>query len=341
MATEQRNPLTVFVSKLDAQAPALAQSLEGTGISAQRFIRAAKAAIRRNRDLAATDFNSFYIACEEACRDGMLPDGVEGVILAFKTTAKWIPMVQGKLRQFRRSGQFKWIDADVVREHDTFVHYVDETGPHFRHDPHDDGTGKVLKVYAAATSLDGGFFLQVLSMKDVERARNMSRAKGEDTPWQKWPEEMAKKTALHRLAKFLPSARDSVEDEADEEIAALEAVPQEMPRPRVVPSAKALEEFGSQREGQSTGESAAIVESAVEDGAARDSAPSGDQQHFASPEAYFEYAQGMIDQMLQDSNDDPKQARLWFNSEFQRKLRREHGISVEAVVQFHERNFGK
>jgi hypothetical protein len=108
--------------------------------------------------------------------------------------------------------------------------------------------------------------------------------------------------------------------------------------------------ISSVREREATGESATTstsVESAVEDGAARASAPTAEEEispakeHFQSPEQYFEYAETMIDQLIDDGNADPKQARLWFNSEFQRKLRTEHSISVDDVTKFSERKFGK
>ena len=46
-------------------------------------------------------------------------------------------MYQGLLRRFRRSGNFKWVKADVVREGEEFAHYIDEAGEHFRHVPGD------------------------------------------------------------------------------------------------------------------------------------------------------------------------------------------------------------
>jgi hypothetical protein len=50
----------------------------------------------------------------------------------------------------------------------------------------------------------GGHQFEVLSIADVEKARASSRARGADSPWATHWDEMAKKTAVRRLFKYLP-----------------------------------------------------------------------------------------------------------------------------------------
>lgn len=343
--TKKQHPVAVFMGKLDAREQDLAGALEGTGVTPRAFLRAAKTSIRLNLDLAATSFDSFWNACLRACRDGLLPDGVEGSIVPYKTQAQWLPMYQGMLRQFRRSGKFKWIGADVVREGDVFQNFVDEQGQHFKHEPKGDGSAPIIKVYAAATTLDGGFFLAVLSMKDIDKIRAMSRAQRDDSPWKRWQEEMMKKSALRRLSKVLPSARDVMAaDEDDEEIEELRSMTIEhdepaAQRPRLVGSA-ALDEFagGGGEEGmESASEVNADEEAGADADVSRAAAPASESsQGPKTPEAYFAYAEVTINRMREQGSETRELVR-WFQSDDQRKIRGAIGIEVDAVNAFTKR----
>src|SRR4029077_6557892 len=118
-------------------------------------------------------------------------------------------------KKFRASGQCKWIGSDVVREGETFEHWVGNDGEHFRHLPGDAASKPITKVYAAALTKDSGFYVAVMSMADIQKIKNMSRASRDDSPWKAWPEEMMKKTVLRRLSKLLPAGRDFFDDDDD------------------------------------------------------------------------------------------------------------------------------
>lgn len=206
-------PIVVLRERLDARAGELKAAL--AEIPPERFIRAVITAAQINPDILACQWNSVWIACMKACRDGLLPDGVEGAIVAYKDKANWIPMYRGLVKKFQQSGSFRWITAGVVREGEIFEHWLDENGEHFKHVP-DSSDNPVVKVYAMATTLQGGVFISVLSMKEIDKIRKVSRATREDAPWNQWPEEMMKKTALRRLAKMLPTGRIADEDDDDD-----------------------------------------------------------------------------------------------------------------------------
>lgn len=233
-------PIIVMRERLEARKGELKAAL--IDITPEQFIRAVITSATINPDILACTWQSVWIACMQACRVGLLPDGVEGAIVPYKSKATWIPMYQGLLRQFRRSGKFKWVTANVVREGEEFAHHIDEQGEHFRHVPGDNFDAPIAKIYAMATTKDGGVFVTVMGLAEANKMRNMSRASRDDAPWKVWPEEMYKKTALRRLSKVLPSGRDIIPEEDLPELEAPVAAPP-MPIARAPGAAAALDQF--------------------------------------------------------------------------------------------------
>jgi recombination protein RecT len=240
---KQEHPLVVLRERLDVRKGELRAALP-SDINPDQFIRALITSATINPELQACSWPSLWLACMTACRDGLLPDGVEGAIVPYKSRATWIPMYQGQLRRFRRSGKFKWVTANVVREGEEFLHFIDEQGEHFRHVPGDNFAAPIVRIYALATTLDGGVFVNVMSIAEANKIKNMSRAARDDAPWKMWPEEMYKKTALRRLSKVLPNARDLMptDDEPDDEIEQAAAA---QIAPRKPGAAAALDHFAA------------------------------------------------------------------------------------------------
>ena len=210
---DRKPPIVVMRERLEARRGELAKAL--TDINPDHFIRALITSAQVNPDLQACSFQSLWLACMRACRDNLLPDGREGAIVPYKSNAQWIPMYQGLLKRFRQSGMAKWITSDVVREGETFEHWVDQTGEHFKHIPEGDEAAPITKVYAAALTTDGAFYVAVMSITEINKIKAMSRASRDDSPWKQWPAEMMKKTALRRLSKVLPAGRDFFDDDDD------------------------------------------------------------------------------------------------------------------------------
>ena len=243
-------PIVVLRGRLEDRKAEIKAALP-SDINVDSFIRAVITAATLNPDILGCSWQSVWLACMTACRDGLLPDGVEGAIVPYKGKASFLPMYQGLLRRFRRSGQFRWVSANVVRQGEEFEHYIDENGEHFRHVPGDEFNAPIVKIYALATTKDGAFFATVMTIAEANKIRNMSRASREDAPWKLWESEMYKKTALRRLCKVLPSARDLVPPEEDGyEIASpsLAPVPSAGELPRGSGPAAALAQFGGGNE---------------------------------------------------------------------------------------------
>jgi recombination protein RecT len=222
-----KHPREVFRTRLYERKGEIKNMLP-TDISVDAFIRAAETSVQLNPEILACTWQSLWDALVRACRAGLLPDGQEAAIVPFKAKAQFLPMVQGVLRNARRSGQLKWIKADVVREGETYMHEVTHEGEIFRHVPGDDFGAQILRAYAVAITKDGAFFSAVLSLAEINKHRAFSRAGREDSPWNQWAEAMSVKTAIHKLGKMLPSVRDAIAD--DDTII-------ELPAPRIAPAA--------------------------------------------------------------------------------------------------------
>ena len=249
VAVQQRDtraPMVILRERFQDRKGELRNSLP-SDITPDEFIRAVMTSTALNPEIMACSWQSIWNACLRACRDGLLPDGVDGALVPYKSSCTWIPMYSGLLRRFRRSGTFKWITANVVREGDEFTHYIDENGEHFRHVPGDDSDRPVTKAYALATTKEGAVFVSVMTEKEIQKRRNMSRATRDDFPWKQWPDEMRKKTMFRQLSKVLPSMRDIVADDYDEPpaVEGPGSAPQMLNAPRGNGPTATLDQFAS------------------------------------------------------------------------------------------------
>ena len=105
----------------------------------------------------------------------------------------------------RRSGQIQSFSAFTVHEGDDF-HYELGLRPDIKHIPSDAADRDikpVTHVYAVANLKDGGVQFEVMSRAAIESVRMQSKA-AKSGPWVTHWDEMAKKTVLRRLFKYLP-----------------------------------------------------------------------------------------------------------------------------------------
>jgi recombination protein RecT len=202
------HPIIVLQNQL-AERGAEFKTVLPAHISPERFLAVVKTAVIDNADLLAADRQSLFRACRRCAQDGLMPDGHEAALVLFKNRVQYIPMYQGLLKLFRNSGQFRHVNTGIVYEGEEYSHWLDETGEHYRHVPGDDRDPKaVRRVYATATTKDGGFFMVDMSLTEVNKHRAVSRASREDAPWKQWEAAMQRKTALRELSKLLPKSSD-------------------------------------------------------------------------------------------------------------------------------------
>ena len=184
------------------------------------FLRAADLHMQKNKLILAADPRSIFNALMYAAVDGLLPDGREGAIVPFKNfrasktaghdiyEVQWMPMVAGIMKKARNSGEIASISAHVVYAGDQFRNWVDDDGEHVLYESMPDHDRDAVRaVFARCKLKSGEQVIEVLSPADVEKIRAVSKAK-DDGPWVAWWEEMAKKSAIRRLAKRLPASTD-------------------------------------------------------------------------------------------------------------------------------------
>ena len=219
MSDRNSNPLEVFRGEVTRMTPQFAAALP-KHIPGERFERVLMTAIQNNQDLLLADRQSLWNAAMRAAQDGLLPDGREGAIVIYNSKVKingkdtwikkaqWMPMVFGILKKVRNSGQVSMVTARVVYGGDNFRYWLDEQGEHILYEPCENPDKNIVrKVFAAARTKEGELLIEPLSPDDIEKIRSVSRAK-ESGPWVEWWEEMAKKSAIRRLAKRLPMSSD-------------------------------------------------------------------------------------------------------------------------------------
>jgi recombination protein RecT len=176
-----------------------------------RMARVALTTIRTNPKLLECSIESLMGAVVQASQLGLEP-GLLGhcYLIPFrngktgKTDVQFIIGYKGLLDLVRRSGEIESIAAHVVHEKDTFEfeYGLDEK---LRHVPClVADRGQVTLAYAYAKFKDnGGYQIMVMTKPEIEAIRERSKAK-DNGPWVTDWEEMAKKTVLRRLCKYLP-----------------------------------------------------------------------------------------------------------------------------------------
>lgn len=199
-------PIEEVRSALTKMQPQFAMALP-KHVSPEKFVRVTLTAVQTNPRLLDADRRTLFASATRAAQMGLLPDGREGAIVDFKGQCQFMPMIGGILKLVRNSGELASMDAQLVYKNDAFTYRpgIDQVP---QHEPDWFGDrGEVIGVYAVARMKDGAAYVEIMSRKDVERVRSVSRAK-DSGPWVTWWDEMARKTAIRRLAKRLPLSTD-------------------------------------------------------------------------------------------------------------------------------------
>lgn len=186
-------------------------------INADRMARIVLTEIRRTPKLAECNRDSLLGAVMTCSQLGLEPGNSLGhaYLLPFdkrgKVNGQWqtvgidcqlIIGYRGMIDLARRSGQIVSLSARSVFTNDRFSYRfgLDETVEHI---PAEGDRGTLTHVYAVAKLKDGGVQFEVMSRAEIEKVRAASKAK-DNGPWVTHFEEMAKKTAIRRLFKYLP-----------------------------------------------------------------------------------------------------------------------------------------
>jgi recombination protein RecT len=210
--TNNRNPLAVikqsltsdsFAQKVEAARPVAAYTL-----TAQRVAYAVMSAMAANGRLMACKPESIRKCAIDAVSLGLVPGGQLGhaYLVPFGQEATLIIGYRGMIELAKRSGVIARIEARVVYDGDFFeVDYGSEAV--IIHKPTFGERGEMLGVYAIAHDVHGNQQFEIMTKEEIEHVRNKSRAK-DNGPWKTDYHEMARKTAVKRLCKYLPMTAD-------------------------------------------------------------------------------------------------------------------------------------
>lgn len=223
-APKQENlpaPLQI-AQQLEKMKPQLGAVLP-SHIKVDQFNRVVMTAINLNPQLVAADRRSLFNSCNRCAADGLLPDGREAALVTFGNQVQYMPMVFGIIKKLRNSGEIASITARLVYDGELkearFRFVIEDGVEKLQHEPMLTGErGKPALVYATAKFKDGTVQNEVMTVADVEKVRAVSRSKN-NGPWTQWWDEMARKTVIRRLSKYLPlSAEDHrlMQDQAEE-----------------------------------------------------------------------------------------------------------------------------
>lgn len=174
-------------------------------LTADRLCRIVMTECRKTPALLKCNQESFLGAVLQCAQLGLEPGGALGhcYLLPYGNTAQLIIGYRGMIDLARRSGQIISIAAYVVHEEDEFDYQLG-LQPKIIHKPaHQAKPGVVTFVYAVANLKGGGVQFEVMSRAEVEAVRTKSKAGGSG-PWVNHWDEMAKKTCIRRLFKYLP-----------------------------------------------------------------------------------------------------------------------------------------
>ena len=192
--------------------PAVAEAMRAAcskHVTPERLIKVACSTISRNPMLGLCTKESIYNALVTCGQLGLEPNLLGAAYLvpyrnkkSGKYEAQFIAGYRGLIELARRSGQIKTISAHCVREKDEFDYVV---GNRPYHKPYlgKDDPGDVRMAWAIATFTDESYQVEVMTRREIDGIRERSKAK-DSGPWVSDYPEMARKTVVRRLCKYLP-----------------------------------------------------------------------------------------------------------------------------------------
>ena len=206
----------------------------------ERFTRIIKTAAIQKPELLTADRPSLFMSCFKAAQDGLLTDGKESALVIYNikkngiyiNAVQYMPMIAGLLKKIRSSGELSSIAAHVVYQNDEFDYCLGDE-EYIKHKPSIKERINPICVYAIAKTKDGAIYREVMNVSEIEKIRNISKAK-DSTAWKEHWGEMAKKTVIRRLSKLLPMSTD-VEQviQRDDEMFDFNNIPQKPINPTI------------------------------------------------------------------------------------------------------------
>ena len=219
MATAQEKQLTILQQQFKGiknyvteRQDTLAKLLP-PNMPVEQLIHTALSCINRNPNLLECTPASWQQSLIDAAQLGLLPSSVSqyGHLIPYRDkgvmTCHFQTGYRGRIKLARDSGQVNNIYAHVVHEKDEFqLIYGSEESifhkPYLRGNP-----GPLLLVYAVAELTNGSKLIEFLTKEQIDWIK--TSAKASSGPWfdsEFSYEEMARKSVINRIYKYLPSS---------------------------------------------------------------------------------------------------------------------------------------
>jgi recombination protein RecT len=277
---ETRTPAQVLVARVrqDDFKESVAMVLPPS-VTLDRFMRIMTSALLANPDIAKLDHTSVLTAMVQSASAGLIPDGKEAAIVGRGGQAVFQPMIGG----FRRiAAEHGWtLKTKAVYAND-FFELVEEPEENVKHTPARPGVdrGELIGAYAKAIHKDGRVLYRVMYAADIAKRRAIATTQN---VWNKWPAEMAEKTAGRDLFADLPLSESDLEREQIKRLLAVE---------ELEPGEAAATFYGTERAETPALPPASTEEGQQVDGAATPppAAPSTPGPAEPEPEPEVEYA---------------------------------------------------
>ncbi len=209
---EKPNAMTLIQKVFEDRKDKLAGLLP-KHLTPERLTAVALSCIGKTEKLQQCTAASLYNALRIAAEVGLEPGSALGHLYLVPYGAECTPIIgfKGYVELMWRTGLYKSLDVDVVYEGDEFRR-VKGFKPVFKHVPavDENGRGKIIGAYFLAEFVAGGKQVTWMSISDIHKIRDRSKA-AKSGPWVTDYEEMVKKTVIRRATKLLPLSSEKVD----------------------------------------------------------------------------------------------------------------------------------
>lgn len=216
MVEVQRQKAKSLETSFEARRQQIAASLP-SHMDPERMMRLALTAAVKNPKLYECSQSSIMLSVLNAAALGTDIDGYHAHLVPYNGVCQLIVDYKGWVDLVYRSNQVERISAHVVRSGDKFLHLAG-TEERIEHVPNGDlvlddpkqDEANYTHAYACGWIKGAKFpVFVVLNRSQVMRRKAVSKSSGSShSPWNQWPEEMWKKTALRALVKLLPTSTE-------------------------------------------------------------------------------------------------------------------------------------
>lgn len=217
------DPYRKAQSYLKAMLPAITEALpKSKGMDAERLTRLTLTTLKTNPKLLECSIESLLACVLQSAQLGLEPNLLGSCyFVPYKGQVSFQIGYKGLIDLVTRKGEVINIVAQEVREGDTFA-YEYGRNETLKHIPAPSSLrGPIEYYYAYANMKNGGFAFQVMHISEIEKIRDTysmgHRFDSKNSIWVKHFTEMALKTVIKRLIKYLPISVETQSAVANDE----------------------------------------------------------------------------------------------------------------------------